>query len=162
MSSNMQQLRASTLAEIARKLRAHRGSRTQAQVAASAGKKTATYTFWEGARSEPGAVSLARACLYLNCTPNDILLNRMANPEDTLPEEIYSQLLEISSLLIKMHHSKRRRSPVSPITIFRQFLCEFAVCSGVIATHESNGRSRKRRRAVAANGNGNGKRRNRA
>lgn len=136
----------SNLNDLARKLRARRGLRTQAQVAAAAGKKTATYTFWEGGRSEPGALSLTRACLFLGCTPNDILLNGFSSPEDELPEDIYSQLLEISALLIRLHNCPQRNAESSPISIVRQFLRDFAHNIGVIPAPTAKRASQARRR----------------
>lgn len=65
-----------TLPELANRLKAVRGSgaHTQAQVSQAAGKNTATYTYWEAGSTEPGALALTRACLFMGVTPNDILL----------------------------------------------------------------------------------------
>jgi transcriptional regulator with XRE-family HTH domain len=43
-------------------------------VADAANKNTATVAYWESGTTEPGALALARACLFLGCTPNDVLL----------------------------------------------------------------------------------------
>jgi transcriptional regulator with XRE-family HTH domain len=52
----------------------HARGATQADVADAANKNTATVTYWESGTTEPGALALARACLFLGCTPNDVLL----------------------------------------------------------------------------------------
>jgi len=145
MNASELNARVSTLADLARKLRARRGLHTQAQVAAAAGKKTATYTFWEGGRSEPGALSLTRACLFLQCTPNDILLNGHSAAEDGLPENVYGHLLQISALLIRLHNSPQCNGS-SPITIVHQFLRDFAHNVGVIPAPTVKRASQARRR----------------
>jgi transcriptional regulator with XRE-family HTH domain len=142
-------VRTCTQAELAKKLRAHRGLRTQAQVASAAGKKTATYTFWEGARSEPGALSLARACLFLGCTPNDVLLTEDGAAETKLPPEVHGELLEISRMLIHLHDSGGNRNGSSPIKVMRQFLADFSRSLHSHALPQgTNGRARHRRKKM--------------
>jgi transcriptional regulator with XRE-family HTH domain len=114
-----------TLPELAKRLRAFRGDRTQAAVSSAAGKNTATYTYWESGTTEPGALALARACLFMGCTPNDVLLKgHLSSLGEDLPKDVYGDLVDVIQKLIELQATAQPGQP-SPVTIFNRFLRDF-------------------------------------
>jgi len=114
-----------TLPDLAKRLRAFRADRTQAAVSSAAGKNTATYTYWESGTTEPGALALARACLFMGCTPNDVLLKgQLGSLGEELPKDVYGDLVDIIQRLIELQQSASSGQP-SPITVFNRFLRDF-------------------------------------
>lgn len=131
-----------TLPDLAKRLRAFRADRTQAAVSSAAGKNTATYTYWESGTTEPGALALARACLFMGCTPNDVLLKgHMGSLGEDLPKEVYGDLVDIIQRLIELQQIAPSGQP-SPISIFNRFLRDFPRSTGARVAHTPK-RSRK-------------------
>lgn len=97
-----------TLPELAKRLKAARdsGAMTQASVAGAAGKNTATYTYWESGTTEPGALALTRACLFIGITPNDVLIENKDAPAffgADLPDDVRADIFEIVETAVALH-----------------------------------------------------------
>jgi len=135
-----------TLPDFAKRFRAFRGERTQTELSAAAGKNTATVTYWEAGATEPGALSLARACLFMGCTPNDLLLkSKLSGLGEELPMEVYGDLVDIIQRLTELQQLATPGQP-SPIAGFKKFLREFQRSIGADAAARATRKSSKTKR----------------